>query len=91
MVHVLKCWPEFFQSLLDGVKTFEIRLNDRGYRVGDYLLLREYDPIALKYTDRKTTRRVTYITHYAQVDQHVVMAIRELTEEERARHRDWEG
>lgn len=42
--HELKCWPESFEAIATGVKTFEIRKDDRGYRVGDYLLLREWKP-----------------------------------------------
>lgn len=44
MVHELKCWPKYFNAILDGSKTFEVRRNDRPYRVGDYLALNEYVP-----------------------------------------------
>ena len=40
-VHKLKTEPGPFQSVLDGVKTFEIRVNDRNYQVGDHLSLQE--------------------------------------------------
>jgi Domain of unknown function (DUF3850) len=43
-VHELKTWPEFFDRLIDGSKNFEIRKNDRGYRVGDRLRLQEFVP-----------------------------------------------
>lgn len=44
--HQLKCWPEFFQATLNGLKKFELRRDDRpeGYQVGDELLLKEWDP-----------------------------------------------
>lgn len=44
MVHEVKCWPEFFNALVNGNKTFEVRKNDRPYRVGDYLAINEYVP-----------------------------------------------
>lgn len=43
-VHELKCWPEQFAALLDGSKTFEYRLNDRAYMVGDVLDIGHWDP-----------------------------------------------
>jgi len=43
-IHVLKEWPEYFAEVVQGRKHYEIRLNDRGFEVGDLLLLREYRP-----------------------------------------------
>ena len=43
MRHELKCWPEFFQAILDGRMKFQLRRNDRAFQVGDQLLLREWD------------------------------------------------
>lgn len=42
--HILKTWPESFAAVLSGAKRFEYRVDDRGYRVGDILHLREYVP-----------------------------------------------
>lgn len=42
--HDLKCWPEFFDAIADGRKTFEVRKNDRGFQAGDRLVLRKYTP-----------------------------------------------
>ena len=42
--HELKSWPEFFNSVMDGSKTFEIRNNDRHFQVGDRLILKEFEP-----------------------------------------------
>lgn len=42
--HHLKTWPVHYREILAGRKTFELRLNDRDYRVGDTLVLEEYEP-----------------------------------------------
>lgn len=45
---------------MDGTKTFECRYNDRDFKVGDELLLREYDP-QKGYTYRCIVRKIIYI------------------------------
>lgn len=74
-VHELKTWPEFFAAVVEGWKPFEIRQNDRGFRVGDLLLLREYLPDEKKFSGRECKRRVTYITEWEQKPGTVVMAL----------------
>lgn len=59
--HELKTWPEFFEDVLDGSKPFEVRRNDRDYKVGDLLHLREWEPGNRRYTGRSVTVAVTYV------------------------------
>ena len=59
-VHELKTWPPFYQAILDGTKTFELRSDDRGFQVGDALHLREYDNNRAVYSGRWVRRLVTY-------------------------------
>lgn len=70
----LKILPEYFQAQADGKKNFEIRKNDRGYKVGSVLSLREFD--GKKYTGRRVKVIVTFITDYAQRDGYVVLGTR---------------
>ncbi len=65
-VHDLKTWPQFFEALVDDIKRFEIRKNDRNYQVGDKLRLREWKPDTEEYTGREVGRVVTYITAFNQ-------------------------
>lgn len=41
--HNLKTWSCYFTEVLAGNKTFELRKNDRDYKVGDILNLIEVD------------------------------------------------
>jgi hypothetical protein len=61
VIHELKCWPLFFGAVRRGVKTFEIRFNDRDFKEGDILRLCEWDPTTKKYTGRREERYVTYV------------------------------
>lgn len=53
MKHELKIWPQFYQAVADGSKTFEIRKNDRGFQKGDIVFLKEYDPELLNRPSKK--------------------------------------
>lgn len=63
MTHELKCWPEFFWPLKFGRKRFEYREDDRGYQVGDELVIRLWDPHSRVYREDEQPLRfsVTYI------------------------------
>lgn len=59
--HRLKTWPEFFGAVSLGKKPFEVRANDRDFKVGDALVLEEYCPEAQQHTGRRAYRHVGYI------------------------------
>ena len=67
--HELKTWMPFYEDVLSGRKSFEVRKNDRGFRVGDVLRLREWDrdhelahsPSDFHYTGRSLRRTVAYV------------------------------
>lgn len=60
LTHELKVWPQFFKALVAGTKTFEVRMDDRGFAVGDTLRLREFIPGG-DYTGREVSRVVSDI------------------------------
>jgi len=68
--HQLKCWPPGYEHLLDGRRRFDVRKNDRMFKVGDVIKFREFVPKmhAAKfgqdneyYTGRNFFMRVRYI------------------------------
>lgn len=89
-IHELKIAYEYGVAKLDGKKLFEIRKNDRDFKVGDlvhYTLLPIYKEEAntfyeernIKEMDRKLYR-ITFITDYAQQDGYVVFGEEEVAE-----------
>ena len=56
-----KVLPEYFEAILGGKKTFELRLADWKCKEGDTLVLREWDPKTKKYTGRRLEKRVAYV------------------------------
>ena len=43
MKHTLKIGKEYFENLMSGAKTAEVRLNDRDYQLGDMLEFFDYE------------------------------------------------
>lgn len=66
MTHALKTWKPFFQPQEDGEKLFELRKDDRPYKVGDKFLSQEYDSQKNEYTGRETMYTITYILRDAE-------------------------
>jgi hypothetical protein len=66
--HKLKTWPEYFSQLRRGEKTFELRANDREFRVGDILVLQEWTPEKQTYTGAQEERVVTHILYGGMFD-----------------------
>lgn len=58
--HILKTWTEYFNKIEDGTKTFELRKDDRNFKVGDILVLKDYDRFRETFTGRTEFRIVTY-------------------------------
>lgn len=81
MVHELKIKSEYFNKVLSGEKTFEIRFNDRGFNVGDILILNEF--FEGEYTGKKINVKVIYLLSHKDFqegipDGYVVLGIKNI-------------
>lgn len=57
--HELKTWLGHFHDVDRGVKKFELRRDDRGFEVGDLLVLCEWNQHHSTYTGRKCYAIIT--------------------------------
>ena len=57
--HELKIYPKYFEAILDGKKTFEIRKDDRDFQVGDSIVLKEW--VNIKYSGREIQALFKYL------------------------------
>ena len=57
-----KSWPEGFRKILNGEKTFDIRIADFECKPGDILVLKEWDPKTKQYTGRKLEKKITFVS-----------------------------
>jgi hypothetical protein len=72
-LHELKIQPEFYNAVVRGYKNFEIRNNDRGFCVGDHVILYEFEHE--EYTGRVYSAIISYITDYEQKPGFVVFGM----------------
>lgn len=62
-IHEVKSWTHLFSALASGQKKHDIRdMRERDYKVGDLLILNEFDMTTGNYTGRKAEVEITYIT-----------------------------
>ena len=50
-----------FKAIGEGIKTFDVRKNDRDFKEGDTLYLHEYNPLDSTYTGNEIVATVNYI------------------------------
>ena len=74
MRHIKKIQVQFFNRIAEGIKPFEIRLNDCFYQCGDEIELHEVNFLGLK-TGRFITATIGFVSDYAQKDGFVVFGL----------------
>lgn len=76
-IHRLKTVRPYYDHVVYDRKTFEIRKNDRDFRVGDVLILDEYKPNDGGYTGSYCVRQVSYLVQgvYGLPDDVCVMGL----------------
>ncbi len=67
IIHELKIHPEYFQEVNKDRKTAEIRFDDRGFQIGDFLVLKEWKSKKKEYTGRKIPVLVVGMTRLCHV------------------------
>ena len=76
MTHELKIQSEYFEVVNNKTKTFEIRKNDRNFKVGDKILLRE----ALK--DDPITEMAKLMVQRYNIEQSIKKLLPKMTKDE---------
>ena len=74
--HDLKIELKYYNAVKDKIKTFEIRKNDRGFRVGDAVFLYPVDDDGEKINHLNPIKaEIGYMTDYEQKDGYVVFSL----------------
>lgn len=83
--HGLKCLSQFFDAIVSGTKTSEVRRDDRGYQVGDVMILNRINGEFPEILDPQCTPVVCEITHVLRGEEwgivkgFVVLSFKKLT------------
>jgi len=78
MIHKLKIKYEYLIRIQDGLKTFEVRLNDRDYQVGDLI---EFEVLPNPEIEEATKDKyiIKYIHHgLGMLENYVVLGIKKV-------------
>lgn len=63
----LKLNKRYFKDVFEWRKKFEVRFNDRDFRVGDVLVLKEWDEVVGVFTGRECFRKVIYMCDLSEI------------------------
>jgi len=61
LTHILKCQQPYFNAVWDGHKPFEVRINDRDYKSGDSVILKDYNASDDTYGDRQIRADIGFL------------------------------
>ncbi|AHN23284.1 ParB/RepB/Spo0J family partition protein [Lysinibacillus varians] len=81
MTHELDSYPEQFEAILQGLKTFMCGFNNQSFRVGDKLKINEFDDDKILYTGRFVEVKVIYLQEGGANDipeDYVIMSIKKI-------------
>jgi len=79
--HKLKTLPQYFEEVAANRKPWELRKNDRNFKVHDILILQEYIPEE-GYTNRELRVKVIYIFkggRYGLAEDYCIMSVKKLS------------
>lgn len=81
MIHELKILPCYYNEVLKGNKAFEYRKDDRGFKVGDLIILNEWNN---DFTGRSILVEITYILKDVMnlPKDYVILSIRKISKED---------
>ena len=87
MIHELKLDRKFFKRVREGKKRAELRYNDRNYKVGDLLFLKEVAGTDRRHTGNRIMVKVLDIVTHDEFpagirEGYVMLSFRELTPDE---------
>ncbi|TKI70141.1 DUF3850 domain-containing protein [Lysinibacillus mangiferihumi] len=81
MTHELDSYPEQFEAIVQGLKTFMCGFNNQSFRVGDKLKINEFNPETILYTGRFVEVRIIYLQEGGANDipvDYVIMSIKKI-------------
>lgn len=82
MEHKIKILPKYYEEVKAGIKTFELRKNDRNYMRDDTICLMEWD--GEHYTGREIRATITYVLvdceQYGLMDGYCILGIKPFQE-----------
>lgn len=73
MVHYVKIKSEYYNAVRCLNKRFEVRVNDRNYKVGDKVVMYEIDNCG-NFTEKEITIFITYILFNYLPDNQIVFS-----------------